>query len=104
MYFTNYFFTQGSAQKIIYLFNQCLDLYTYINTPMLKKYNYIVKKSKCHWGDILDNPLSGSMPAEKLAHVAVFCDIILYGREFSSPWGHSSCLNGPCPAPRAPMN
>ena len=59
MYFTNYFFTQKSAQKIMYLFTKCLDLYTHIKTPMLKKYNNIAKKFQCYWGDILDNPLCG---------------------------------------------
>ena len=36
---------------------------------MLNKYNNIAMKSKCDWGEILDNSLCGSMLAEKLGHV-----------------------------------
>ena len=72
---------------------------------MMKKYNNIAKKSKCDWGEILDNSLCGSMPAEKLGHVKIFfCNIILHGREFSLSRGPSSCLDGPCPAPMASMH
>ena len=39
---------------------------------MMKKYKNIAKKSKCDWGEILDNSLCGSMPAEKLGHVKIF--------------------------------
>ena len=39
---------------------------------MMKKYNNIAKKSKCDWGEILDNSLCGSMPAEKLGQVKIF--------------------------------
>ena len=35
---------------------------------MLNKYNNIAKKSKCDWGEILDDSLYGSIPTEKLGH------------------------------------
>ena len=71
---------------------------------MKEKYNIIVKKFNCDWGEILDNSLCGSMPAEKLGHVKIFFYIILHGTEFSWSRGHSSYLDGPCPAPMAPMH
>ena len=71
---------------------------------MPKKYNNIAQKSKCDRGEILDNSLCDSMPAEKLGHGGIFFDISLHGREFSSPRVHSSCLDGPCPAPMGPMH
>ena len=71
---------------------------------MLKKYNNIAKKSKCDLGEILEDSLCGRVPEEKLGHVNKFFYILLHGREFSSFQGHSSCLDGPCPAPMGPMH
>ena len=70
---------------------------------MLKKYNNIAKKSKCDFGEILEDALCGRVPAEKLGHVKKF-DIILHGREFSSFEGHNLCLDGLCQAPMGPMH
>ena len=38
---------------------------------MMKKFNNIAKKSKCDWGKIMDNSLSGSMPTDNLGHVKI---------------------------------
>ena len=38
---------------------------------MMNKHNNIAKKSKWDWGEILENSLCGSVPAEKLGHVKI---------------------------------
>ena len=52
---------------------------------MLRKYNYITKKSKCGWGEILDNSLCGGMPAEKLGHDGIFLTSFCMVESFHRP-------------------
>ena len=72
---------------------------------MLEKYTKNVSKNpNVFFGEILDNSLCGRVPAEKLGHVKIFFYIILHSREFLSSRGHSSCLDGLCPASMGPIH